>query len=142
MRLFSYKGFSMLINLRDEHCPPHTHVDGGTWSARFKFSFWRNGVELWDVVPHSRRPPGAVLEGLRYGLRQPVHLRRARSIWWDKLQTACLDNQLWDSQDNEVVVMKRITSTTYVIGSACYEPDKNKTLLALIDAPEGVEIEL
>lgn len=142
MRLFSYKGFPMLINLRDEHCPPHAHVDGGTWSARFKFSFWHNSVELWDVVQQSRRPPSAVLEGLRHGLRQPAHLRRARSIWWNKLQTACLDNQLWDSHDNEVVVMKRITSTTYVIGSACYEPDKNKTLLALMGAPEGVEIEL
>lgn len=142
MRLFSYKGFSMVIMLRDEHCPPHTHVDAGAWSARFKFSFWHNGVELWDVVPHSRRPPAAVLEGLRHALRQPAHLRRARSIWWGKLQTACLDNQLWDWQANEVVVMQRRETLTYMIGSACYEPKENKTRLALIGAPEGVEIAL
>jgi hypothetical protein len=29
-----------------------------------------------------------------------------------------------------------------MIGSACYEPETNKTLLALMGAPEGVEIEL
>lgn len=132
----------MVIMLRDEHCPPHAHVDGGTWSARFKFSFWHNAVELWDVVPHSSRPPVAVLEELRHALRQPAHLRRARGIWWDKLHTACLDNQLWDWESNEVVVMKRLASTTYMIGSACYEPEENKTLLALIGAQEGVEIEL
>jgi hypothetical protein len=128
--------------LRDEHCPPHVHVDAGTWSARFIFSFWHNGVELWDVLPHSRRPPLAVLEGLRQALKQPAHLRRARSIWWVKLRTTCLCNQLWDWQANEVVVMKRIASTTYQIASARYEVKDNKTLMALIGASEGVEIEL
>ncbi|SDT21837.1 DUF4160 domain-containing protein [Pseudomonas prosekii] len=142
MRLFSYKGLSMMIMLRDEHCPPHAHVNAGIWSARFKFSFWHNSVELWDVVAHSRRPPLAVLEGLRQALRQPAHLRRARGIWWDKLQTACLDNQLWDTQNDEVVMMKSVASTTYMIGSSYYEPEKNKTLLVLMGVPEGVEIEL
>jgi len=94
------------------------------------------------AMPFARSVRAAVLEELRHALRQPAHLRRARGIWWDKLQTACLDNQLWDWQTNEIVVMKRITSTTYMIGSACYEPEKNKTLLALVGAPEGVEIEL
>ena len=42
----------MVIMLRDEHCPPHAHVDAGTWSARFKFSFWHNSVELrtWFLI--------------------------------------------------------------------------------------------
>jgi hypothetical protein len=49
MNVCRYKGFSLVVMLRDEHCPPHVHVDAGTWSARFRFSFWHNGVELWDV---------------------------------------------------------------------------------------------
>lgn len=142
MKLFSYKGLSVVIMLRDEHCPPHVHVDAGAWSARFKFSFWHNGVELWDVVPLFNRPPVAVLEGLRQALRQPAHLRRARRIWWEKLQTVCLDHQVWDWQANEVVVVKRITRTTHMIYSAHYEPETNKTLLALLGASEGVEIQL
>jgi hypothetical protein len=142
MKVCSFKGLSVVIMLRDEHCPPHAHVEAGTWSARFRFSFWHNGVELWDVIPLSRRPPLAVLEGLRQSLKQPAHLRRARGIWWRKLQTACLDNQLWDWQSNEVVVVKRVVSTTNMIGSACYLPETNKTVLSLVGTQEGVEIEL
>jgi hypothetical protein len=33
MRICSYKGLVMVVMLRDEHCPPHAHVDGGRWSA-------------------------------------------------------------------------------------------------------------
>ena len=80
MKLFRYKGLSMVIMLRDEHCPPHAHVDAGAWSARFKFCFWHNGVELWDVVPHSNRPPAAVLEGLRHALRQPAFASRPEDL--------------------------------------------------------------
>jgi hypothetical protein len=54
----------------------------------------------------------------------------------------CLDNQLWDWETNEVVAVKRIVSTTNMIGSACYEPESNRTLLSLIGAEESVEIEL
>jgi hypothetical protein len=84
----------------------------------------------------------AVLEGLRQTLRQSAHLRRARGIWWNKLQTVCLDRQLWDWQNNEVVVVKQIASSTRMIDSACYEPLENKTRLTLTGTMEGVEIEL
>ena len=78
----------------------------------------------------------------RAGHELPAHLLRARRIWWRKLQTACLDNQLWDWQTGEVVVVKRIVSTTNMIGSALYEPQTNRTRLSLIGAQECVEIEL
>jgi hypothetical protein len=142
MKICSYKGLVMVVMLRDEHCPPHVHVDGGRWSARFKFSFWHNGVELWDVIPYARRPPLAVLEGLRQELKQTAHLQRARTIWWTRIQTACLDNQLWDWQAEEVLATKRPGSTTYLIESARYELEGNKTLLGLVYAPDRVEIEL
>lgn len=94
MKVFVYKGYAVVVMLRDEHCPPHVHVDGGRWSARFRFSFWHNGVELWDVVPQGRRPALAILEGLRQALKQWVHL--ARRIWWSMLRTLCLEQQLCD----------------------------------------------
>jgi len=142
MKVCRYKGLSLVVMLRDEHCPPHVHVDGGTWNARFLFSFWHNGVELWDVMPMARQPPLGVLEGLRRTLKCPEHLWRARSIWWEKLQTVCLDHQLWDWQANEVVIMKRSASTTYAIGAARYDTQNNTTLLELKGAPDGVEIQL
>jgi hypothetical protein len=142
MKVCSYKGLSIVIMLRDEHCPPHVHVNAGVWSARLGFSFWHNDIQLWDVVPLSRRPPLAVLEGLCRSLEQPAHLRRARRIWWSKLQTVCLDNQLWDSHTNEVLGMKLVTDTTYKVGKARYLPEEDKTLLTLTGASEGVEIQL
>jgi hypothetical protein len=142
MKVCSYKGLSVVIMSLNEHCPPHAQVDAGTWSARFKFSFWHNGVELWDVLPLSRCPTLAVLEGLRQSLRQPDHLWRARRLWWQCLHTACLDNQWWDAQTNEVAVLRPVGNTTFRIASAHYEPAVNKTLLALAGAYEGVEIEL
>lgn len=142
MKVCSYKGLSIVIMLRDEHCPPHVHVNAGVWSARLGFSFWHNDIQLWDVVPLSRRPPLAVLEGLCRSLEQPAHLRRARRIWWSKLQTVCLDNQWWDSHTNEVLGMKLVTDTTYRVGTARYLPEEDKTLLTLTGASEGVEIEL
>ncbi len=38
MKVCSYKGLSIVIMLRDEHCPPHVHVNAGSWSARLQFS--------------------------------------------------------------------------------------------------------
>ncbi|ANI56744.1 hypothetical protein PDR5_50140 [Pseudomonas sp. DR 5-09] len=38
--------------------------------------------------------------------------------------------------------MREVTGATFRIGSAYYEPEENKTLLALVGAQEGVEIEL
>lgn len=142
MKVCTYKGLSIVIMLRDEHCPPHVHVNAGAWSARLGFSFWHNDIQLWDVVPLSRRPPLAVLEGLCRSLEQPAHLRSARHIWWSKLQTVCLDNQLWDSHTNEVLGMKLVTDTTYKVGKARYLPEEDKTLLTLTGASEGVEIQL
>ncbi|WP_246226451.1 DUF4160 domain-containing protein [Pseudomonas atagonensis] len=142
MKVCSYKGLSIVIMLRDEHCPPHVHVNADSWSARLQFSFWHNDIELWDVVPLSRRPPLAVLEGLCRALEQPAHLRRARGIWGSGLQTVCLDNQLWDMQANEVLGMRLVTDTTYRVGSARYMPDEDRTLLTLTGSLEGVEIEL
>jgi len=57
-------------------------------------------------------------------------------------QTVCLDRPLWEWQNNGVVVVKQIASSTRMIDSACYEPLENKTRLTLMRTMEGVEIEL
>ncbi|PYY78383.1 DUF4160 domain-containing protein [Pseudomonas sp. TKO26] len=140
MKVFVYKGYAVVVMLRDEHCPPHVHVDGGRWSARFRFSFWHNGVELWDVVRQGRRPALAILEGLRQALKPRVHL--ARRIWWSKLRTLCLEQQLWDWQANSVVERSSAGRRVYLIESAHYEEQRNLTRLTLVGAAQGVEIEL
>lgn len=142
MKVFTHKGLAVVIMLRDEHCPPHVHVDGDDWAARFRFSFWHAGVELWDVVPYGQRPPLAVLEGVRKALQQPAHLRKARSVWWSKLHTVCVDHQLWDWQASAVVDKSSSGRQVHLIESAYYAIEQNSTLLKLVGAPYNVEISL
>ena len=68
----------MAVLTRNEHCPPHVHVGSADWEARFEFSFWHNGVRLWDVVPVKNQPSVTVLEGLRQALKNDLKLRSAK----------------------------------------------------------------
>ena len=96
MRVGAYKGYVISVFIRDEHCPPHVHVRGKGWDARFRFSFLDGEVELWDVEPERRRPPAALLKEIRGAIMQRHYLARARRIWWEKLQTVCLENHSWN----------------------------------------------
>ena len=142
MRIGTYKGCVISVFLRDEHCPPHVHVRGTGWDARFRFSFLDDGVELWDVDPERRRPPGAVLLGICQALRQRHYLARARRIWWEKIQTVCLENHSWDWEADEVVPGLVIRRGVYVIARARHDVAGRRTILNLVRAPGSVEIEL
>lgn len=142
MRVGTYKGHAIAVFLRNEHCPPHVHVAGQRWKARFRFGFLDAGVQLWDVDPERCRPPLAVLEGIRQTLMQPDCLDRARRIWWEKLHTVCLDNRLWDWEGDEVVDATMFGRTTYVIADAWYDVIGRRTLLDLVSAPDRVEVML
>ncbi|NMZ40464.1 DUF4160 domain-containing protein [Pseudomonas proteolytica] len=142
MRVGAYKGHVIAVLLRDEHCPPHVHVMGKDWDARFRFSFLDGNVALWDVDPERRRPSSSVLEGIRQTLMQQHYLARARRIWWEKLQTVCLDNHSWDWEGDEVVPGLVIRPGVYVIASARHDVAGRRTILNLVRAPGSVEIEL
>lgn len=129
---------------RDEHCPPHVHVDGGKWAARFEFSFWHDGVRLLDVVPVYRRPTTAILEEVRLAMMKPEHLRRARECWWRSAQTVCLRNQFWDSHLTEVVESKSVAhgQAASLIAIASFDARTYRTTLHLAGQQEPLEIEL
>ncbi|WDU62918.1 DUF4160 domain-containing protein [Pseudomonas poae] len=142
MKVGAYKGFVISVFLRDEHCPPHVHVRGKEWDARFRFSFLDGHVELWDVDPERRRPPTAVLEAIRGAIMQRHYLARARRIWWENLQTVCLDNHSWDWETAEVLPGLIIQRGVYVIARARHDVAGQKTILNLVRAPGFVEIDL
>ena len=52
--------------LRDEHCPPHVHVESRTtlWEARFRFSFVGNKVGLMDIDPIEERPSTRTIDNI------------------------------------------------------------------------------
>lgn len=142
MKVGAYKGYVISVLLRDEHCPPHVHVRGKEWDARFRFSFLDRRVELWDVDPERRRTPESILNGLSQALMQPHYLARARRIWWEKLQTVCLENHSWDWNADEVVPGLVIRPGVYVIANARHDVVGQRTILNLVRAPGCVEIDL
>lgn len=142
MKVCSHKGLVIAVLTRNEHCPPHVHVGTVKWEARFLFSFWHNGVRLWDVNPAQNEPNAAVLEELRQVIKQPVNLRRARECWWSSRQTLCLENQQWDVFAEEVVSPKDQRPRALAIQSARFDVQAYKTVLQLAGQSSPLEIEL
>lgn len=142
MKVCSYKGMVLAVLTRNEHCPPHVHAGATGWEARFEFSFWHNGVRLWDVVPLRNRPSIAVLEELRQTLKTTEHLRRARMCWWRSLRAVCLVNQMWDTQMQEIVPPQEYRSGALLIKAAFFDEQQYQTVLQLQGASSPVEIAL
>ncbi len=142
MKVCSHKGLVIAVLTRNEHCPPHVHAGSIKWDARFLFSFWHNGVLLWDVTPMRNEPNALVLEGLRLVLKQPANLRRARALWWASRQTLCLENQLWDMAAEEVVSPKDRRPAALPIRSARFDAQGNRTILQFAGRTGPLEIEL
>lgn len=127
---------------RDEHCPPHVHVGNREWDARFLFSFWHNGVSLWDVTPTQNTPCARVLEELRQVLKRRANLRRARECWWISRSTLCLENQGWDEDAHEVAAVHIDRPATCPILCAAFDPQANITRLRLSGRLCPLEIQL
>ena len=141
MKVCSHKGLAMVVYTRNEHCPPHVHVGEHDWDARFQFSFWHNGVSLWDVAPSARAPKPTLLEELRQQLKTPEALRRARGLWWQARGSACLENQRWDTQRQQVQTVRTGRSGSQRIVDAKYDPEMDMTVISL-ENQDVVEIEL
>lgn len=131
MRISRYRGFVIAILTRNEHCPPHLHVGTSDWDARYQFSFWHNGVSLWDVIPAKNAPTARLLEELRQVIKLTSNLRRARKLWWISRQTVCMDQLRWDSRTASVVSPKQEVANTLEIESAIYDVAKYQTVLSL-----------
>lgn len=142
MKVCIHDGLLVAVLTRNEHCPPHVHVGTADWEARFEFGFWHNDVSLLDVVPVKNQPSAAVLEALRQVIKTPQHLRRARECWWEVLGSTCLENQMWDAKEQEVVSPKAKRQGTRVIKAAVFDGRQYKTVLTLAGLDKPVEIKL
>lgn len=140
MKVCTHKGLIIAVLTRNEHCPPHVHVGTDEWDARFEFSFWHNGVRLWDVVPAKNQPKAPLLEELRQVIMQPQNLRKAREAWWNSVQSVCLENQIWDSKTEEVIDSKNKRPRSSRIKNAYFDGMNYKTVLYLVGESDPVEI--
>jgi hypothetical protein len=142
MKVCTYRGLLIAVLTRNEHCPPHVHVGTGGWNARFEFSFWHNGVRLWDVMPIQESPSAGLLEEIRQAIRRAENLHCARKLWWQSRQTLCLDNLLWDTAAQAVVTPKGACASTVQIVSGRFDGVRNMTVLHLADDRLPLEIQL
>jgi hypothetical protein len=142
MKVCAHRDLVIAILTRNEHSPPHVHAGTDKWDARFQFSFWHNGVQLWDVVPTRHAPSASLLEALREVLKRRANLRRARKLWWRACQTACLENLQWDPIELAVVSPKDHRTGALAIRSAHFDTTTNRTLLLLADQLMPLEIQL
>lgn len=142
MKVCTHRGLLIAVLTRNEHCPPHVHVGTGDWNARFEFSFWHNGVRLWDVMPIQESPSAGLLEEIRQAIRRAENLHCARKLWWQSRQTLCLDNLLWDTAAQAVVTPKGARPGTVQIVSGRFDGVRNMTVLHLADDPLPLEIQL
>ncbi len=140
MKVCTHNGLTIAVLTRNEHCPPHVHTGTEKWEARFEFSFWHNGVRLWDVVPLQNQPTVKQLEAIRQTLMKPVNLRRAREMWWNSMQTVCLVNQRWAANLQEVVSGTKTPGL--MIKAASFNAKAYKTVLLFGGQTRSQEIEL
>lgn len=134
---------SIAVLTRNEHCPPHVHAGTNEWDARYEFSFWHNGVRLWDVSPAWQSHSAKLLEELRQVILAPANLHKARVLWWKSRRTVCLDNQYWDLAANEIAAPGSPRSRKLKsIRTAVYKPESNTLELGLVGLDEVLEIEL
>jgi len=136
MIICNYKGFAIAVLLRNEHCPPHVHVDGIDWQIRIKFSFCHSDTEFWDAKPLVNKPTDSLINDICQELKKQNNLSKARKVWMTAVGTTCLDNKYWDSSS------KNLNSRGQKILKSTYNESTNKTVIELAGSNNTVEISL
>ncbi len=141
MKLFQVPRTGLYVELRtrDEHCPPHVHVENEEvpWEARLAFSFVSDAIRLMDVDPIKDAPSTRTIDRIKAAIVS--NLPRCRAAWWAKVGMCCLDNR-WAqiSQDGTVTVLARREKGAIQIGAAAYEPQTEQMTLTMMDGARFV----
>jgi hypothetical protein len=127
-------GLHVELRTRDEHCPPHLHVENEEvpWEARLAFSFVSDVVRLMDIDPIEDAPGTRTIDRIKAAIA--ANLPKCRAEWWAKVGTCCLDNR-WVrvSQDGTVTVLARREKGAIQIGTVTYEPQTGEMTLTMKD---------
>jgi hypothetical protein len=140
-------GLHVELRTRDEHCPPHVHVENEAvpWEARLAFSFVSDAVRLMDVDPIDEAPSTRAIDRIKAAIMN--NLPKCRAAWWAKVGTCCLDNR-WVrmSRDGGLTVLARRETGAAQIERTTYELRTGRITLIMKDgttlamkAGEGVE---
>jgi len=136
VKLFSIPrtGLHVELRTRDEHCPPHVHVENEEvpWEARLAFSFVSDVIRLMDVDPIGDAPSTRAIDRIKVAISD--NLPTCRAEWWMKVGTCCLDNR-WVrvSRDETLTVLTRREPGAAQLARATYEPRTGQLNLTMKD---------
>jgi hypothetical protein len=127
-------GLHVELRTRDEHCPPHVHVENEAvpWEARLAFSFIGNAVRLMDVDPIEDAPSTRTIDRIKAAI--VGNLPKCRAEWWARVGTCCVDNR-WTqvSRDGTVTVLVKRAGGAAQIAEASYDPQAGRVTLIMKD---------
>ncbi len=138
MKLFQVPRTGLYVELwtRDEHCPPHVHVENEAvpWEARLAFSFISDVVVLMDVDPVEDAPTTRIIDRIRAAIVN--NLPKCRAEWWRRIGTCCRDNRwISVSQGGTLTVLAKRAARAKQIRGAVYEPEATQVTLFMKDGP-------
>jgi hypothetical protein len=132
MKLFPVPRTGLFVELwtRDEHCPPHIHVENEAvpWEARLEFSFLTNAVRLMDIDPIAGAPTARTIDRIKAAIA--ANLSRCRSEWWTRIGTCCLDNR-WVriAHDGRIALLAGRETGAAQIAAVAYDPETEQVTL-------------
>lgn len=128
------------MRTRDEHCPPHVHVEheAARWEARLAFSFIDNVVRLMDVDPVVNAPSMRMIDRIKAAIA--TDLAKCRAKWWAIVGTCCIDNRwIQVSGEGKVTLLAKREAGAAQIGNAIYAP---RTGLLLLTTNDGASFKV
>jgi len=91
-KVTSFNGIEIVVRTRDEHCEPHVHAFhmGEGWELRIYFSFVTPQIVEVELY-HGITPREKVVQACMN--RVVDMLDKVRRLYWEAVQTVCLDNK-------------------------------------------------
>jgi hypothetical protein len=91
-KVTSFKGINVVVRTRDEHCEPHVHAyhAGQGWEIRVYFSYVSDRIIELELI-YGRVPGQSVVQAIMDKVID--NLDKARELFWNAVQTVCLDNK-------------------------------------------------
>lgn len=135
MKLFPVPktGLHVELLLRDEHPPPHLHVEDEEvpWEARFEFSFVSDAVRIMDIDPVEAAPSMRTLDRIRDAIA--ANLARCREEWWNRIGTCGLDNRWVRVEEGVLALLSAREKGAVQVETARYDPGKRELEFVMRD---------
>lgn len=140
MRLFPVPRTALHVELllRDEHPPPHLHVEDEEvpWEARFEFSYVTDAVRIMDIDPVEAAPSRKVLDRIRAEIA--ANLARCRAEWWNRIGTCGLDSRRVRVAEGRVTLLAGAEEGAVQVRTVRFDPVRQELTFVMRDGSAHV----